>query len=319
MLLSAACWRGAHAEEGPAVNAERYFSIIGDNDFFAGYDQHYTNGLQIAVSADQTAVPDWIRSLSPFGADRDQIFVFAIGQRMYTPSDTTLVEPDPSDRPYGGWLYLLAEVRAKKGRAVDSIQASVGVIGPASLAQQTQNAYHQLTGSEKARGWDSQIGNQPAILLGYERFWPGLLTTNLATNFGNFNVDFTPRVGATVGNVYTFASVGAVVRIGQGVPDDFPVTSISLGPPRDGYRPTDTHFGWYLWFGTDVRLVGWNAFLDNAPSEVKRNLLGFDLQGGIALVWQKARVGFTFVKRSKEFSNQTADDRFGQLMVSFPG
>ena len=55
MLLSAACWRGAHAEEGPAVNAERYFSIIGDNDFFAGYDQHYTNGLQIAVSADQTA------------------------------------------------------------------------------------------------------------------------------------------------------------------------------------------------------------------------------------------------------------------------
>jgi hypothetical protein len=40
------------------------------------------------------------------------------------------------------------------------------------------------------------------------------------------------------------------------------VTHISLGPPRDRYRTVDTRFGWYVWFGTEARLVGWNTFLD---------------------------------------------------------
>jgi hypothetical protein len=156
-----------------------------------------------------------------------------------------------------------------------------------------------------------------APLLGYERAWPSLLRTQVAS----LTLDVTPKIGATVGNVYTYANAGAVLRVGHNLPDDFPVTDISLGPPRDGYRPGDGRFGWYAWVGTEARVVGWNAFLDSnmfggGPS-VTREPFGHDLQLGVAAVWGKSRVGFTFVRRSKEFETQTADDKFGQLTFSF--
>ena len=318
LIALAAVSGTAHARQDAAGDDRTYVSFTLDNDFFAGYDQHYTNGLQIAFSADRTVVPEWLRSLPPLRWSADPHITFSIGQRIYTPSDTKLAQPDPLDRPYGGWLYALADVRVRTGDVVDSVQASLGVIGPASMAKQTQNTYHKLIGADETKGWDSQIGTAPALLLGYERAWPSIQTTRL----GRFAADVTPRVGATIGNVYTYANAGAVVRFGQNLPDDFPVTDISLGPPRDGFRPSGTGAGWYVWAGTEARLVGYNAFLDgNLFSDdpgVHRKPFGHDLQLGITALWSRARVGFTLVTRSKEFETQKGADKFGQLSVSLP-
>jgi hypothetical protein len=312
--LPPAPWETACAGES---NGETRVSLTVDNDFFAGYDQHYTNGIQLAFSPDATALPEAIRSLPPLRWSAEPRFTFAIGQRIYTPNDKTRTVPDPLDRPYGGWLYALVDVRTKTGPVVDSVQASLGVIGPASFAEQTQNGYHHLIGAQKANGWDTQIDNKLALLLGYERGWPKLVNGKV----GGLDLDITPRVGVTVGNVYTYANTGGVLRLGHNLPDDFSATNISLGPPRDGYRPSEsTRFGWYASIGTDLRLVGWNAFLDNHPAAagpgVKRKPFGADLQLGGALVWGKARVGFTFVRRSKEFETQAKPDDFGQISAS---
>src|ERR1700745_1103985 len=79
----------------PAVRAEtRFASFTFENDFFAGYDRHYTNGVQLALLADLDKAPDWLRSLSA-----DPQMVVAIGQRIYTPANTSLAIPDPNDRP----------------------------------------------------------------------------------------------------------------------------------------------------------------------------------------------------------------------------
>lgn len=313
----AALWLNVPAFAASDKDNDRYVTLTGDNDFFAGYDHHYTNGFQFAVSADKMALPALVRAFPPLRNSSDPHVTLALGQRIYTPSDKTRSDPDPLDRPYGGWLYALADVRTRSGAAVDSLQASLGVIGPASFGRETQNTYHALIGSEKARGWHAQLDNQPALLLGYERAWPGILRTEL----GALSVDVTPKVGATVGNVYTYANTGAVLRVGQNLADDFPVTDISLGPPRDGYRPNDSRFGWYVWLGTDVRAVAWNTFLDgnlfgDGPS-VKRNPFGHDLQFGFAATWNRSRLGFTFVRRSKEFETQVGADKFGQLTFSF--
>ena len=305
------------AAERQTEGGETFVTLTGDNDFFAGYDHHYTNGFQFAFSADRVPLPQFVRSLPPLSSGTDPHITLAIGQRIYTPTDKSRVEPDPLDRPYGGWLYAMADVRVRSGAAVDSVQASLGIIGPAALARQAQNIYHGLIGSEKAQGWETQIGNQPALLLGYERAWPGLLHTRVST----LSADITPKVGATVGNVYTYANTGVVLRLGRNLPDDFPVTDISLGPPRDGYRPTGTGFGWYAWIGTEARLVGWNTFLDGRLSgdgpSVKRTPFGYDVQVGLAAAWSKSRIGFTIVKRSKEFESQGSNDTFGQLTYSF--
>jgi lipid A 3-O-deacylase len=94
----------------------------------------------------------------------------------------------------------------------------------------------------------------------------------------------------------------------------------SLGPSRDGYRGT-TRFGWYGWLGVDARAVARNIFLDGNTfhdgPHVERRPYGNDLQAGLALAWQTARIGFTFVRRSREFNAQDKPDRFGQLSLSF--
>jgi hypothetical protein len=142
----------------------------------------------------------------------------------------------------------------------------------------------------------------------------------LNTSIYGGQVDFSPRIGATLGNVFTYASTGAVLRYGEHLPADLPATQISLGPPRDGYRGT-SQFGYYVWTGADFRAVGHNVFLEGSTyadgGHVQRERFGYDLQLGAAMAWPTARLGFSFVRRSREFEGQHRPDQFGQLTVSF--
>jgi hypothetical protein len=205
----AALWPAAargEADTQPAQDSATFVSLTVDNDFFAGFDRHYTNGLQLALSADMRNLPEGLRSLPPLRWSTEPRFTFSLGQRIYTPAEKELTDPDPLDRPYAGWLYALAEVRTRTGATVDHLQASIAIIGPASLAEQTQNTYHSLVGAERARGWDEQLGNEPAFLMAYERAWPALGRAS----FKALEADFTPRAGVTAGNVFTYASSGMV-------------------------------------------------------------------------------------------------------------
>ncbi|MGZ5598448.1 MAG: lipid A deacylase LpxR family protein, partial [Usitatibacter sp.] len=288
-----------------------------DNDFFAGFDRHYTNGFQVAVLGDTASLPRPIRALHPFGSAVDKQYTFAIGQRIYTPADKAASSPDPDDRPYAGWLYALAEFRMRRDVVLDHFMVSVGVVGPASLARQSQDAVHRIIGDNVSQGWHAQIHNEPALLLAYERAWPRAAPVS----FEGLQFDLTPRVGATVGNVLTYANAGAIARVGRGLPDDFPATHITLGPARDGYRANTSSSGWYMWVGADARVVARNLFLDGntfrASPSVERKPFGWDAQLGVAATWGHRRLGLSLVRRSEEFATQGKSDKFGQLTYSF--
>jgi len=57
-----------------------------------------------------------------------------------------------------------------------------------------------------------------------------------------------------------------------------------------------------------------NTFHDSAS--VSRKPWGMDAQVGVAAAWPRARVGFTYIVRSREFDGQQGNDRFGQLTLS---
>src|SRR3954463_3973393 len=80
--------------------AARFMSFTLENDFFAGYDRHYTNGLQVAFVTPLDALPAGVRALPPIDWSAGPEVVFAFGQRIYTPVDTRTHDPDPADRPY---------------------------------------------------------------------------------------------------------------------------------------------------------------------------------------------------------------------------
>jgi hypothetical protein len=295
----------------PSFAETRFVAFTFENDFFAGYDRHYTNGVQAAFLADLHGAPRWVRSLTA-----DPQAVIAVGQRIYTPSDKDVRIPQPDDRPYAGWVYVMGELRTRAAPTIDHFTVTVGMIGPASGARQTQNGIHHLLRQDAAEGWDTQVRNRATLMAGYERAWPRVAQGT----FANRQVDLSMRIGASAGTPLTYADVGAVLRYGSNLPSDIPVTHISLGPPRDGFRGTP-QFGWYVWAGLDVRAVAYNSFIQapafsDAP-HVSRNKFGNDVQLGMAFAWPHARVGFTMVQRSSEFKAQQGSDRFGQLALSF--
>jgi lipid A 3-O-deacylase len=288
----------------------RFASFTFENDFFAGYDRHYTNGVQLALLADLDHAPSWLRSVSA-----DPQMVVAIGQRIYTPTNTSLPIPDPGDRPYAGWAYVMGDLRTRDAPTIDHLSATLGVVGPASGARQAQDSVHRLLGENTPKGWDTQVRNRPTLMIGYERAWPDMWQMRLGSN----QMDLGLRSGLSVGTPLTYAEAGAVLRYGANLPTDLPVTHVSLGPPRDGYRGA-TRFGWYVWLGLDAHAVGYNEFIQGSTysggTHVERENFGTDVQVGIAAAWPKARVGFTLVQRSREFVGQPGADRYGQLVVS---
>ena len=294
----------------PAIAETRFASFTFENDIFAGYDQHYTNGVQLALLTDLDKAPRWLQSLSA-----DPQMVLAIGQRIYTPTNTDLVRPDPTDRPYAGWTYVMGDLRTRNGRTIDHLSATLGVVGPASGARQTQNGFHRIIGNASSRGWDTQVRNEPTYMMAYERAWPDVWQGTL----GSHHMDLGVRAGASLGTPITYAESGAVFRYGSNLPTDLPVTHVSLGPPRDGYRGT-TQFGWYAWLGLDAHFVGYNEFIQGSTfmgsPQVERENFGTDVQVGVAAAWPRARVGFTLVQRSREFVGQPGPDRYGQLVIS---
>jgi hypothetical protein len=119
----------ARADEKPA----RLAAITLENDFFAGYDHHYTNGVQAAFVVSPSTV-------------------FAIGQRIYTPTNTDARVPDPADRPYAGWLYAMTDTRLPTRGTIDHLTLSLGIVGPHALGEQAQNLVHRGPGRERGAG-----------------------------------------------------------------------------------------------------------------------------------------------------------------------
>lgn len=320
-MAAFACWpgRALAAGESPATTTSPYagsgtLTLQVENDLFAKSDRHYTNGLRLGYITGPDAVPEWVPLTSKEGVTRAGV---AVGQAIFTPRDITRPIPDPSDRPYAGWLFAGLELFVERDDQLDSIEIDLGVVGPSSLAEPSQKFVHSLIGEDEPRGWDSQLRDEPGIMLTFQRTWRNVLAYGIVDGV---SLDVEPHVGVTLGNVMTTANAGAVVRLGTKLPHDYGPPRLRPSPPgSEFFLPTD-ELGWYVFAGVDGRLVGRNIFLDgntfrDSPSVDKYWMVG-DIQAGIALTYGRWRVAYTQVFRTPEFHGQTGLDRFGALTVS---
>jgi hypothetical protein len=296
-------------------------SLVVENDLFVDTDRHYTNGIRLSWLAPLGNEPGWVKDTArqlPMFAQADDIRVeFALGQSMFTPTDTSQRVPDPTDRPYAGWLYANIGVVAETGRRLDQMALGLGAIGPLSLAEQSQKFVHDVRGFSKPRGWDSQLKNEPTVQLTWQTSWRALVSGPLFMGLG---FDATPHAGLAVGNVFDYVNGGLTLRFGQHLPDDFGPPRVEPSLPGSGFFKSDNRFGWYLFGGVDGRAVARNLFLDgntfrNSP-DVDSKLFVGDLQFGIAIVIDNVRLAYTHVLRTKEFDGQDRPDRFGAVSVS---
>jgi hypothetical protein len=331
-LVAAMAPTMAFAQDAAREEAETkgVFSLVVENDSLAsGADRNYTSGVKLGYVSEFERAPDWIdgaRGLTRAFSDSEPDFWgLAIGHSIFTPEDISANPAPPDQHPYAGWLYMQIMVGAEEDRAdgreprfLDTYELEIGLTGPSALGEEAQRGIHDFLGAPDPQGWDSQLRDELAFAVSFDRRWRPPWA-RLSTDIGGLEFDLTPNAGVTLGTLRTEARLGAAARIGWRLDNDY-------GPPR--VRPSLSgieHFGggplsWQVFAGVQGRAVARNLFLDGNTFEdsasVDRNPFVADFQTGFAISAGDWRLAYTYVWRTEEFETQPTRQDFGALAIS---
>jgi hypothetical protein len=320
-----------------------------ENDLFTGTDQNYTNGVAFTlVSHDFPASPRLECLPLPVRAFGRLIHVMNPGFWAHsdTPADTqnvvTRSELIVDDRPYAGLLYMgLAWNRRRHSpesdrETLDTREITLGVIGPWSLAEQSQNWIHDATGDDRFMGWGNQLKNEPAVQLALDRKFRGARSPGAI--IPGFSADTVRSLGLRLGNIETSATVGLEGRLGWNLPNDFgsyplrpgaenrPPSAVSIhGTSRDAIpaarRP---RAGIHVFGILELKAVAYDFSLDGnlyrSSHSVSRRpwvaqaAFGVSTQGIVA--GHGLRLAAMRVYRTREFDEQGTNQSFGSIALS---
>lgn len=166
------CAFSAHAQDTIYRHMLRGYE---DNDIIKLFgdisDKGYTNGTRfdyyyIKDHKSTFFIDKWMPK-----AGSSSINTFGIGlmQTMYTPEDLTLTEPDVSDWPYTGALFLSHSLNSSNPLKTYSLNTEIiaGVMGKAALAEPMQKGIHKIIGSDEPMGWDKQYPTDVLLNLNF--------------------------------------------------------------------------------------------------------------------------------------------------------
>jgi len=333
-----------------------------ENDLFTGTDQNYTNGVGFTLVSHDMAgrlrpeclpVPvrlhaKLIKFMNPdFWADagysaNTQNVVVKFGQSMYTPEDNTRTELILDDRPYAGLLYMGLSWNRRKHEPqtnlemLDTREITLGVIGPLSLAEQSQNVVHDAIGANRFRGWQHQLKNEPAIQLALDQKFKDYRGTGAIVP--GFSADSIRTLGLRLGNIETSTTLGIEGRIGWNLPNDFgsypirpgaenrPPSAASIHSKADGANnaATKPRPGVHVFGMLETKLVAHDFSLDgnlfrSSHSVTRRPWIaqaavGISVHG--LLAGHGARLAVMRVYRSREFEEQQTNQTYGSVALS---
>ena len=335
-LLSVAPFQAPTQAESPLnpQNASTFILYL-ENDIFSGTDKNYTNAIKFSWISRHLEKVEGGRGL----ANWSQWFIerttavdhnaymhnlaLSFGQNIYTPRDTSVATLIEDDQPYAGWTYLAAALHSQNFKLLNTLELSLGIVGPASLAEETQKIVHEWFNSDEPQGWDNQLSNEPGLMITWQRFWR-ILRRPLGSGFA---YDVIPHAGITLGNLFTYANLGGEIRFGYNLPADFgtslirpgggTASPVSVGDPR---LNSFSKFGFSLFAGLDGRVIAHNVFLDGNTwtdsHSVDKKYVVADISAGISLLVKPVKLTYTHVYRTKEFEGQDGGQFFGSLSVS---
>lgn len=353
--------------EAPACSAQNTIRFRGltarlENDLFTDTDQNYTNGVAFtAVSHDMIGklrpecLPapvrlqaELIRYLNPgFWTDADnpahaQNVVVKFGQAMFTPKDFARTDLITDDRPYAGLLYVGMSWNRRKHETqseiemLDTREITLGVIGPMSLARQTQNIIHNIKAIDKFEGWSNQLGNEPALQIALDQKFKTYQGSGAIAP--GFSADLIRSLGLQLGNIETSATAGIEGRVGWNIPNDFGTYPIRPGaenrPPSAatihgsaGNSPlnlTRPQAGIHFFGTVETKLVLHDFSLDGNLFQsshsvtrrpwVAQAAVGLSAQSPVA--GHGVKLALMRVWRTREFEEQGPSHAYGSVSLS---
>jgi len=321
-------------QDAPAEPNQSTCGLYLENDYFAGTDSGYSSGLKLYWSSGiQDAYPKdvwphrWLYPLIkhfPFEKQPDcqRNITFSLGQNIFTPEDIETEEVVEDDRPYAGITYASLGFHNRLMRQMDSVEVSMGLVGPSSYAEECQKAVHRVFDDIEPQGWDNQLNNEPILGLVYEHK-KKLTHPDLS---GGFGYDTILNTGGGLGNALTYYNLGLMFRTGWNLPNDFgvmPIRPISSfnGAVENKDGRLSSEIGIQFFASVEGRAVLRNIFLDgntfsDSHSVDKKPVVG-DLMTGVNVNLGQGQLSFAYVTRSKEFETQNKAQKFASINLSY--
>ncbi|MBU8546965.1 MULTISPECIES: lipid A deacylase LpxR family protein [Roseomonadaceae] len=292
----------------PAPDPYGSWTFNYENDTLGGTDSNYTSGLQLAWRSPSAELPGplrWLNEQATRLLGPGQVrWGAGLSQAIYTPEDTQRRNPDPRDRPYAGHLYASLVLQRDTGFSLNTLELQAGVVGPAALGEFVQNTVHEAIRVDTTKGWDSQLRDELALNLVFER-----TVRTAPLELGGLQADMLPSYTVALGNVSTYAGAGVTFRIGQGLEADYGAPRIRPGLVGSAFFQPREEFGWYGFIGGQGRAIARDIFLDGntwrdgGPSVDKRPLVA-DATAGLVVHWRGLRLAYSHVWRTEEFYGQ---------------
>ena len=313
------------------LQADEY-SLIFYNDFFAGTDRHFTNGISLSWIDDEATQNDTNNSNTyshfmlntitklPF-VDKQETKNYnagiSISQIIITPSDISQKTPQYDDIPYAGYLAASFYIFQWDNTSFDEFRVDLGVVGKESGAEFVQNTFHKLVGSTKAEGWDTQLGTRYIV---NSLFRHGDITWQNTAD--SIDMDWFNQGGIELGNFLTDIFASSIFRVGQNYIKNFNVhypylreesSMLSLDKKHEG-------FGWSFSIGLNTQILLYSYILDEAVSEgynTDKNTFSGSAYGGIDLYYDCHKFTFLYQSRSPYTQEESKADTFGGFVYSY--
>lgn len=304
-------------------------SFVFENDTFAGSDNNFTTGWSFTWTSNEVKefsedgfwnkYVDFWSFLPVVGEEGTRNYVtFSLGQTFSTATDISDPDPPQDDQPYAGLLAAVTGLHARTPRSLHSWWLLVGILGPASRAEQVQTRVHKIIGSEIPEGWDTQLRNEPILNAYYD--WKYRLADWRPSE--STTVDVTSSTGAGLGNAWIGAWGSIFGRFGLNVPDNFgpSVPRLGFGGYPINIQPPSRSWQTYAFLGADAQWVGRNIALDGNTWKDSRSV---DKEPWVAaaswgLVVQKGHVAVTWAMYTltDTYETQLENNEFGAIALS---
>lgn len=290
-----------------------------DNDLFMNSDDGYTNGIYGSWyyygRNDEQPDSSWLvwplKWSMPDKGSEISLNAYSVGQAMFTPENILTSNPDPNDTPYAGLLFLSNTYLTSFGSYSDSISTVVGIIGPASGAEKTQEWLHKVIGSDQPQGWDHQLNNELVFKFTRGRMWRNWVSENE-------HFDFLTGADIGIGTLESAINAGFTLRAGE---------QLSVSHLSAGLIPSRTsnfiaiNDGWFVYVMIGGRLIAnqiiynGNTYKDSASTELDHSQLA--LTTGLAYSWGKLSITLAYADLAFTDDKASNASRFGTLTVGW--
>ena len=298
------------AQQHKTVTQE--ITVITDNDNydFELTDRYYSNGFIIQYN----------RMAKPTSNNvAKKILRFEAAHKVYNPYVNNKSLQDVlanMDRPYAGWLSASAGItQIKTNQSVVQYGVIVGIMGPGARGRQIQNGWHKLIGIYPTFGWEYQLNNEAGFNLSAD-YYHSLLKAAPSKNISLHTV-----TRATVGNTFTNASAGLLLKTGWLNPEnETGYWSGNLGSSSKNFKRNE-----FIFFLEPVLLYqAYNATLEGGMFIKNKGVfttgikpLVFQTKTGIMLTGNRMGFRWYYTFRTREGSSMKTGEHWGSIGLTY--